>query len=129
MIGKTPDEMPAVTVPDDAPYTIDGIYWWNDSSGEWLDSSDKFEAGKYYSCQFYVKPNDGYVFAGSPTIYINGGTIRVNGQSAIDYDGYAEYTGGTIIINVQTVDSIPNQMMGGRGGMGDKGGRGAKRSW
>ena len=53
-------------------------------------------------------------------IYINGGTIRVNGQSAIDYDGYAEYTGGTIIINGQTVDSIPNQMMGGGFGPGGR---------
>ncbi|MBE6018542.1 MAG: carbohydrate-binding domain-containing protein, partial [Lachnospiraceae bacterium] len=55
-------------------------------------------------------------------IYINGGTISVNGQSTIDYDGYAEYTGGTIIINGQTVDSIPNQMMGGGFG-GGPGGR------
>ena len=78
VIGKTPDEMPAVTVPNDAPYTIYGTYWWNDTKGIWMGSSDKFEAGNIYSCQYYVKPNDGYVFASNPTIYINGGTDLVD---------------------------------------------------
>lgn len=50
-------------------------------------------------------------------VVINGGTINVSGNSAFDYDGSATYTGGTIIINGRQVDSIPNQMMGGRGGM------------
>ena len=68
-------------------------------------------------------------------IIVNGGTIDVTGQSTFDYDGTAQYNGGTIIVNGQTVDSIPNQMMGGgmgggmRGGMngGMKGGR--RGSW
>lgn len=34
----------------------------------------------------------------------------------------AEKTGGTLIINGQETDTIPNQMMGGRGGMGGPGG-------
>ena len=54
-------------------------------------------------------------------LVINGGTINVTGNSAFDYDGSATYTGGTIIINGQQVDSIPNQMMGGRGGMAGSG--------
>ena len=53
-------------------------------------------------------------------IYINGGTINITGQSTIDYDGYAEYTGGTIILNGEQVNSIPNQMMGGFGGPGGR---------
>ncbi len=57
-------------------------------------------------------------------IRVNGGTISVTGQSAFDYDGSAQYSGGTIIVNGQTVNSIPNQMMGGGGfGGGMKGGR------
>ncbi len=61
-------------------------------------------------------------------IIVNGGTISVTGNSTFDYDGTAQYNGGTIIVNGQTVNSIPNQMMGGgmggmRGGMaGGKGG-------
>ncbi len=63
-------------------------------------------------------------------IVINGGTIRVTGQSAFDYDGTAQYNGGTIIVNGQQVYSIPNQMMGGgMGGMGGRGGWGGKGGW
>ncbi|MBR3289360.1 MAG: carbohydrate-binding domain-containing protein, partial [Clostridia bacterium] len=51
-------------------------------------------------------------------LIITGGTVNVSGQSAFDYDGTATYTGGTIIVNGQTVNSIPNQMMGGGFGGG-----------
>ena len=52
-------------------------------------------------------------------IVVNGGTINITAQmSSFDYDGTAQYNGGTIIINGQQVDSIPQSMMGGRGGMG-----------
>ncbi|MBP5492801.1 MAG: carbohydrate-binding domain-containing protein [Clostridiales bacterium] len=52
-------------------------------------------------------------------IYINGGTIRITGQSTVDYDGVAEKNGGTLIINGEETDTIPNQFMGGPGGQGD----------
>ncbi len=55
-------------------------------------------------------------------IIVNGGTIRVTGNSSFDYDGTAQYNGGTIIVNGQQVASIPNQMMG--GGRGEWGGWG-----
>ncbi len=51
-------------------------------------------------------------------IYMNGGTLTVTAQSAFDYDGTAEYNGGTIIVNGVQVNSITNQMMGGQGGFG-----------
>ena len=52
-------------------------------------------------------------------IIVNGGTIDVTAQmSSFDYDGTAQYNGGTIIINGTQVNSIPQSMMGGgRGGM------------
>ena len=58
-------------------------------------------------------------------IIVNGGTINITGNSSFDYDGTAQFNGGTIIVNGQQLDSIPNQMMGGRGGMngGGMGGR------
>ena len=65
-------------------------------------------------------------------IVVNGGTIRVSGQSSFDYDGTAQYNGGTIIVNGQQVSSIPNQIMGGgRGGMNGSmnGGRGGRWGW
>ena len=46
-------------------------------------------------------------------IYINGGTIDITGNSPFDYDGEAKYTGGTIIVNGETTNTITNQFMGG----------------
>lgn len=46
-------------------------------------------------------------------IIINSGTIEVTGNSTFDYDGKAEHNGGTIIINGEETDTIPNQFMGG----------------
>ena len=57
-------------------------------------------------------------------IYINGGTTRITGQSTVDYDGVAEKNGGTLIINGEETDTIPNQFMGGAPGQGGPGGRG-----
>ena len=55
-------------------------------------------------------------------IIVNGGTINVMGNSTFDYDGTAQFNGGTIYCNSQQVTEIPNQMMGGgRGGMGGNG--------
>ncbi len=56
-------------------------------------------------------------------LIITGGTVDITGQSAVDYDGAGQYTGGVIIINGQQVGSLPNQMMGG-GMMGGKDRRG-----
>ena len=50
-------------------------------------------------------------------LIINGGTLDITAVSAFDYDGTAQYNGGTILINGETVNAIPNQMMGGMGGM------------
>ena len=62
-------------------------------------------------------------------IIVSGGVIDVTSTvSSFDYDGVATYTGGTIIINGQTVDSIPQSMMpGGPGGQGGQGGPGGRR--
>lgn len=46
-------------------------------------------------------------------IVINGGTLDITAQSAFDYDGTAEYNGGTIIVNGTETNQITNQMMGG----------------
>ena len=46
-------------------------------------------------------------------IIVSGGTLNVTGSGAFDYDGNAQYTGGTIIINGTKVDTIPNSIIGG----------------
>ena len=74
-----------------------------------------------------VGPGDTDGIDANGDIIVNGGTINVTAQmSSFDYDGKAEYNGGTIIVNGTQVDSIPQSMMGGgmRGGMNGMGGRG-----
>ena len=48
-------------------------------------------------------------------LYISGGTIDVICNSPFDYDGEAQYTGGTLIVNGSVTNTITNQMMGGAG--------------
>lgn len=55
-------------------------------------------------------------------LIINGGKIDITGQSACDFDGKAELNGGTLIVNGEETDAIPNQFMG--GGFGSEGGFG-----
>ncbi len=55
-------------------------------------------------------------------LIINGGKIDITGQSAFDFDGKAELNGGTLIVNGEETDAIPNQFMG--GGFGSEGGFG-----
>lgn len=43
-------------------------------------------------------------------IIISGGNIDVTGSGAFDYDGTANFTGGTVIINGEKVDTIPNSL-------------------
>ena len=56
-------------------------------------------------------------------IIVNGGTISITGNSGFDYDGTAQYTGGTILVNGQQVTTISNQMMGGGFAGGQFGGQ------
>lgn len=57
-------------------------------------------------------------------LYINGGTVNITGQSPFDYDGAAQYNGGTILVNGVETNTITNQFMGGMGGFGGPGGMG-----
>ena len=55
--------------------------------------------------------------------------ISVTGNSTFDYDGTCSFTGGTVYVNGQQTSSIPNQMMGGMGGMGGNGSWGGNGGW
>ena len=39
-------------------------------------------------------------------IYMSGGTLEISAESAFDYDGEEEYTGGTIIVNGTEINTI-----------------------
>ncbi|MDO5709325.1 MAG: carbohydrate-binding domain-containing protein [Coriobacteriales bacterium] len=56
-------------------------------------------------------------------LYISGGTVSISAQSAFDFDGVGELTGGTVYVNGEQVSTITNSMMGGMGNpMGGMGG-------
>ena len=68
------------------------------------------------------------------SLFITGGTVNINAQSAFDYVANASMTGGTVIVNGQQITELTNSMMGGgmggqQGGMsgGSMGGRGGMR--
>lgn len=50
------------------------------------------------------------------SIIVNGGTIDITGNSTFDYDVSAEHNGGTVIVNGDEVDEIPQSVIGGFGG-------------
>ena len=51
-------------------------------------------------------------------ITVNGGTIKMTGQSGFDFDGTATYIGGDIYINGEKQTEIVNSMPGGGGAPG-----------
>ena len=72
-IGQTAsDNLATVTIPEDAPYSVNNIYWYDNSS--YYDHATGFEAGKTYFLVFNFTPKDGYCFDShhTPTVLING---------------------------------------------------------
>ncbi len=62
------------------------------------------------------------------SLSISGGSISITASSSFDIDGNISFTGGTVIVNGQQLDSIPNQMMGNFGAMGAFGGQQGQQS-
>jgi hypothetical protein len=64
-------------------------------------------------------------FDANGDIYINGGTISVEANSAFDADGVAELNGGTVTVNGTVITEITETQMGPGGGHGGAPGGGA----
>ena len=78
-IGQSVSEnIASITVAAYAPYTVTGIYWYNDTMQDWVSSDYVFEEGDMYSCQIYVTPKDGYVFTSETVLHINGSSDLVD---------------------------------------------------
>ena len=81
--------------------------------------------GGYLTIRMAQGDTDGLDSNGN--LSINGGTVDITASSAVDYDAQGELTGGTLIVNGQTLTGLPNQMMG--GGMGGRmGGMGGHKN-
>jgi len=72
-----------------------------------------------------VGTGDTDAFDSNGSIYIKGGDIKVTAPtSSFDYDVRGEMTGGTLVVNGQTMTSMPQSRMGGPGR-----GRGMPNFW
>ena len=74
--------------------------------------------GGYTKITMGAGDTDGVDSNGS--LFINGGTLDITGQSPFDCDGTVQKNGGTVIVNGTETDAIVNQF----GGMGPGGGGG-----
>lgn len=119
---------------------IEGTYVQINGGEIYISASDDgINAGrKSNSYTVCIEINGGYITVvmgagdtdgidSNGNLYVNGGTVDVKAQSPFDYDGVAEYNGGTIIVNGSETNQISNQFggggMGGMGGMGPGGRR------
>ena len=76
--GKKPGEIIDFTIPEDAPYTINYILWYNDTDECDMLDNDVFEAGKLYSFQWVFEANEGYTFTEDTKVLINGSAANVD---------------------------------------------------
>ncbi|MEY8463356.1 carbohydrate-binding domain-containing protein [Streptococcus merionis] len=101
-------------------------------------SDDAINASSSVSSNIFIKITGGHLkievgqgdtdaIDSNGDLFISGGTVDITAQSAFDYDGVAEFTGGTLIVNGQTQTQITATGPGGRGG-GPAGG-GGRPSW
>ena len=63
----------------------------------------------------YMGQGDTDAIDSNGDLYINGGTVDITAQSAFDFDGVGQMTGGNVTVNGQTVTQLTNSMMGGGG--------------
>ena len=107
------------------------IYSWDDGINAANKSSAYSVCAEFNGGDITISMAQGDTDAidSNGNIYVNGGMINISAQFAFDFDGTAQYNGGTIIVNGQQVYSITNSMMGGGqggfgGGQGGPGGQG-----
>ena len=72
LVGKTPDEV-EVTLPEDAPYTIDEVVWLDAMGMAPVEGA--FEKDRKYMLSVSVIPKEGYYMAGNMVTLINGKDI------------------------------------------------------
>lgn len=59
-----------ITIPDDAPYELSDVYWYNVTDEE--NAEGKFEEGKRYELFIGIIPSEGYEFGEDVTVTVNG---------------------------------------------------------
>ena len=70
--GTKASEAPLPTIPQDASYYVEEMYWWCETDYKEMKSRDIFEKGKQYSLVVALYPEDGCSFKFSTQAYVNG---------------------------------------------------------
>ena len=78
VIGEKAGNHLDYTLPDDCHFTVDDHFWYNDTNDGRLSADDTFKADIRYDVGWWLKADEGYVFAKNPTITINGETDIVD---------------------------------------------------
>ena len=80
--GESPADSCFEVEPTSAPYYVNQYTWYCDSTGEYIGSSDTFEAGLKYSVEIILTAKSGFEFADDVTVYYNGS------EEYVDYDNF-----------------------------------------
>ena len=75
---------------------------WYDGDTQ-LDADDKFESGKTYKCVVIVHPEDGYKFADSVT-------LEINGEAAPIVASESDYINAFVKFEVETLPSVITEL-------------------
>ena len=70
------------------------------------DSTDIFIKVTGGDLKVAVAAGDTDAFDSNGNLYISGGNIEISAQSAFDFDGIVEWTGGTVVVNGETITQI-----------------------
>ena len=87
-LGSTPIlDTNSISLPDNAPFVVQGLGWFDETNEEWLGSEDTFLKDHHYLFSIQLSPKNGYVFApqGELTATIDGeaAAIMRNGNSVM----------------------------------------------
>ena len=106
--GDTVFGIDDITVPEDVPYTVQGL-WWYDEDGH-IAPDAVLEKGKKYRYEIELWPEQGYEFdEGNMDTLING--EKVDGDGDADYwHAYGELNLKTIITAVDLPDVLPDEL-------------------
>ena len=76
--GEKAGDHVSYTLPGDANYTVEDVFWYNCNADDAIEPTTTFEAAVMYQIVFKVVPNEGYKIAADATLLINNGAPDSN---------------------------------------------------
>ena len=78
VLGEKPTEHLNCTIPDDAPYTVESVYWYDDVTGMKMKDGDVYTKGHSYSVGFEVVADEDYIFSPNTYFTLNGSMDNID---------------------------------------------------